>query len=107
LFIVKNAIDLLKFKSKRIIYWFIISLANFIEELESHGFYCSCLDFDSILIEEEQIFKFTNLLNIFKMKHCPDKEKKAESELINCTDNRVSYLLDTAKPLLLEARTQP
>ena len=32
--------------------------------------------------------------------HCSGKLEKAESELINCTDNIVSYLLDTAKPLL-------
>jgi len=39
--------------------------------------------------------------------HCSEKDEKVESKLINCTDNIVSYLLDTAKPLLLEASTQP
>jgi len=97
--------DLLKLKSKRIIYEFIISLASLIEELESHGFYCSCLDFDSIYIKEKQIFKFTNLQNISKMKEttlprCSKNDQKTESELINCTDNIVSHLLATVRSLL-------
>ena len=87
------------------IYEFIISLASLIEELESHGFYCIYIDFNSIYLKEEHTFKFTYQDNILKMKQmnlplCAEKHQKTEAELINCTDNIISYLLDMTNPLL-------
>jgi len=81
-----------------------------IEELESHGFYCSCLSFDSIYLKEDKIFKFTNPQNILKVKETSfppwaKKYQKIELEFIKSTANIISYLLNSLI-LLLEVNPQ-
>ena len=74
-----------------------LSLINFIQELEANGYYSCGFDFNGTLIKEEGIFKFTGIENIFKLQQITSftkdkysKYSKIESDLIKSTDKIIS-----------------